>query len=205
MTTADHPSAETTFARHLHVQMTRALRAIPKDARDDVYVVSLGLEPEVPDERRVIATLGWNTVTYLRERQASVGPGARRSCEWSRYGFVQPSAAVIADSKADPTGSDLRYAWLQELGLWYPDQLADVAVTEWDPEIWDRFVALVVNLVSALHKSGELGDIVGHSVPVLLDAPILDEEEGTELNRSANPSEFYDDLDRWSARGLLDG
>jgi hypothetical protein len=95
-------------------------------------------------------------------------------------------------------------AWLEEVGPWYADELRDLAVTDQDPEIWGRFLSLVVDLVRDLPASEELAGIIGHSVPVLLDASALDEAERTELNRSANRTAFHDDLDRWSAKGLLD-
>lgn len=81
--------------------------------------------------------------------------------------YVEPAAADVRSAESDPHGAILRHAWIEELGLWYDDDRADSAVTQEDPEIWDAFIALIVDVVRELHDSGRL------RVPLLIDAEYL--------------------------------
>jgi hypothetical protein len=190
--------------QHVCGQIIAALTEVPAGDRGDLYVVGVELATESPDERRVTATVAWNTRRHLEQRQGASSAQTRSRWEWSRFGFVEPEARVIAGSANDPMGAQLRRAWLEELGLWYADEMSDFAVTDEDPQIWDRFVSLTVDVVRHLHKAGELRSVVGHDVPVLLDAIYVNEDRQIQLNRMANPAVFHERLDRWAAKGLLD-
>ena len=186
------------FRRHIENRLADAVLRVPIDVREELYVVGLWLAPELRDERRVTATMGWNTISDLRRRAAG-DPGAALF-EWSVGNFVQPTAAVVADTLTDPPGAELRRRWLESEGLWYPDDRGDLAVTEEDPEIWDQFLALMVDIVRDWHASGELSRAVGRDVPVFLDAMGEDEDAIRELNRAANPPSLHALVDRWSTK-----
>ena len=55
----------------------------------------------------------------------------------------------------------------------------------------------MVAAAQALHEEGLLEHIIGHDVPVLIDAELGNDRSMRELNRLANPKAFHARTDRW--------
>ncbi len=122
--------------------------------------------------------------------------------EYLASSFAGRDAAIVFSDDYDPAGAELRFAWLDSLGLWYDDDRVDEAVDEEDPEIWEATLQAVVAAAQALHEEGLLEHIIGHDVPVLIDAELGNDRSMRELNRLANPKAFHARTDRWTARGV---
>ena len=78
-----------------------------------MYVVAGELVAEVPDDRKVVATAGWNTRAHLKTVQARAAEATAPYYESTRAGFVAPEAAAVADTERDPAGFELRRRWLE--------------------------------------------------------------------------------------------
>lgn len=194
-------TAHERWMRHLRDAIVETIAGIPAEQRDDVYVIHLTLESPDDDNRRVIATVAWNTNQHLRAKQARAAANRPMRFEWFSLSFAEHRARVIGETDEDV---ELRTQWLKEAGLWYEDEHQDLAVTDQEPDIWDGFVSTIVDIAQALHADGTFERLLGRDVPVLLDTDLDDEDGLRVLNRRANPARFHPQLDRWSQRGLAD-
>jgi len=112
-------TANERWMRHLRTAIVETIAAIPAAQRDDVYAIHLTLESEDEDNRRVIATVAWNTVRHLRAKEARAAADQRLRFEWFPYSFAEPRARVIGATDEDV---ELRTQWLLEAGLWCEDE-----------------------------------------------------------------------------------
>jgi hypothetical protein len=185
------------FEEYAFGRVATALKEVPADQADDVYVVSLWVNDEEDDPRRPTILVGFNTEARVAE---STALGAEEDeARWNFAYWLQNELAVLGDSERDPEGAGLCREWIQKTGLWFSDDDRDGdfdAATERGEEITDKFVALCVRLVRRLHDGGVIERSFGRPVPAVIHE-LEYYDEIADQNRAANPPELIAQFTRW--------
>jgi hypothetical protein len=175
---------------HIYERVNDALETIPRDEREDIYVVSLFVYDEDDDPRKPTITVGFNT-------EADVAVGADDDHEEARwnYAFWRQGELDVLFSEDDQTGRSVRDDAIEASGYTFPgeDDLAREVTTPW-------FVATTVFAVRRLHDAGDIERIFGRTLPVLVHE--LEYYDAIAMqNLAANPPGVADEFVRW-CRGL---
>jgi len=184
------------WVRWLVTSVARSLEHASPEARRDVIVIQFLRDSIGQDRRRTGAWVAWNTDRRLREMQAiASNPAERASMEWNAHAYAEPPRDQIGDPLRDPEGAAALERYVRDTGLWYEDD--ERTGTLHELKLWDACSEALVNAAHALHD-GVLEQLIGRDVPVFLEDNVNGPEHLQELNRRANPPQFYERLDRWS-------
>jgi hypothetical protein len=191
--------ASTSLAGSLALPIEAALRAIPKELRSSIYVVSFFVCDDEDDPRRPTLTVGYNTV----ERWKASIPAASDSAEakWNFAFWLQNELIKFGGDSA--SGAALVGAGVASTGLSYEDADADAAedadfeaCLERGVQITEAFVRECCEVVRRLHASGAVAEIFGRSIPVLVHE--LEVYEGIAgQNEAVNPPGVCAEFAQW--------
>lgn len=202
--------ATVTLSEHMRAKILGALETIPADDRAHVYVVSLYVSDIDDDPRRPTIQVGYNTEHQVAACTPAEGrkpkwPVASDAAEarWNYAFWLQNSLTVIGDEDTDRVGADAREAWAKQRGFWYSDKEEEhdlaAALEKAEPMTYE-FVAMAVEVVRDLHRTGEVVRLFGRAVPLLIHE-LEYYDQIAEQNESANPPDLVADFSRW-VRGL---
>ena len=187
--------ASTSLAGSLALPIEAALRAIPKELRSSIYVVSFFVCDDEDDPRRPTLTVGYNTI----ERWKASIPAASDFAEakWNFACWIQNELIKFGGDSA--SGAALVGAWVASTGLSYSDAEEDAdfeACLERGGQITDTFVEECCEIVRRLHASGAVAEIFGRSIPVLVHE--LEVYEGIAgQNEAVNPPGVCAEFAQW--------
>jgi hypothetical protein len=187
--------AAKSLAERLVPPIEAALRAIPKELRSSIYVVSFFVYDDEDDPPRPTLTVGYNTI----ERWKASIPAASDSAEakWNFAFWLQNE--LIKFGGVSSSGATLVNAWVASTGLSYSDEEEDAdfeACIERGGQITDAFVRECCEVVRRLHASGAVAAIFGRSIPVLVHE-LEEHEEIAAQNEAANPPGVCAEFARW--------
>ena len=177
---------------YIYARTRTALERIPDDERADIYVVSLFVYDENDDPRRPTITVGYNTESAVKQGLTDTDEGEAR---WNFAYFLQNELDLVFDSNSDPEGAELRTKAITAAGYDFPgdDASATEVTTPW-------FVANTVFAARRLHDHGDIEQIFGRSIPILVHE--LEYYDVIAMqNLAANPPGVADDFVTW-CRGL---
>lgn len=187
--------AATSLAKSLVPPIEAALRAIPKELRSSIYVVSFFVCDDEDDPRRPTLTVGYNTT----ERWKASIPAASDSAEakWNFAFWLQNELLKFGGESSSRT--TLVSAWVASTGLSYSDEEEDAdfeACIERGGQITAAFVKECCEVVRQLHASGAVAAIFGRSIPVLVHE-LEEHEEIAAQNEAANPPGACAEFAQW--------
>jgi hypothetical protein len=185
------------FEDYAFETVASALQGVSSDEARDAYVVSLLVYDEEDDPRRPTITVGFNT----ESRVAETTPRASDEAEarWNFAFWLQNELFLLGDSERDPQGAALRREWIEDAGLWYSDDDEERdfdAAMRRGGEITERFVAMAVRVVRALHERSVIERSFGRPIPALVHE-LEYYEQIADQNRAANPSGLVDEFGDW--------
>lgn len=187
--------AATSLAESLVPPIEAALRAIPKELRSSIYVVSFFVCDYEDDPRRPTLTVGYNTI----ERWKASIPAASDSAE-AKWNFAFWLQNEMIKFGGDPSSrATLVGPWVASTGLSYSDEEEDAdfeACIERGVQITERFVRECCEVVRRLHASGAVAAIFGRSIPVLVHELEVYEEIAAQ-NETVNPPGVCAEFARW--------
>jgi len=183
------------LAESLVPPIEAALRAIPKELRSSIYVVSFFVYDDEDDPRRPTLTVGYNTI----ERWKASIPAASDSAEakWNFAFWLQNELIKFGGDSSSRAA--LVSAWVASTGLSYSDaeEEADFdACLERGEQITAAFVQECCTAVRQLHASGAVAAIFGRSIPVLVHG-LEESEEIAAQNEEVNPPGVCAEFARW--------
>lgn len=187
--------ASTSLAGSLALPIEAALRAIPKELRSSIYVVSFFVCDDEDDPRRPTLTVGYNTI----ERWKASIPAASDFAEakWNFAFWLQNELIKFGGDSS--SGAALVGAWVASTGLSYSDAEEDAdfeACLERGGQITEAFVQECCEIVRLLHASGAVTEIFGRSIPVLVHE--LEVYEGIAAqNEAVNPPGVCAEFAQW--------
>src|SRR6201999_274083 len=126
------------------------------------YVVSLLVTDEHDDPTKPTAAVGYNTEAAVA---AAIARGADPAeARWCYDHWLQNDLGTLAAEGANPVGARLRTGWLAELAA----RDGVTPVHEHGDDINDAFMAVLADVVHALHEDGVIRAVFGRPVPVLI-------------------------------------
>ena len=155
----------------------------------DIYVVSLYVYDYDDDPCRPTVTVGYNTESYMNEEleYASDEDEAR----WNYAFWLQNDDFIFG---MDDTADTVRQ-WIINSNFAYC-QVCDTTPIEYESEITEAFVEILVDIVRELHESGFIQETFGHEIPVIIHE-LEYYYEIAEQNICANGIELVEDFARF--------
>ena len=150
---------------------------------------------------RPTLTVGTNTEARVRQALDREHPGSEGEARWNFAFWLQNQLAIVADSEMDSPGAALRERWLQDEGLWLPEEVRDdedawQTVNELGGQVTERFVRLCADTARRLHSAGTIESTFGRPVPVVIHE-LEYYEEIARQTVDANPQGVADDFGAW--------
>jgi len=160
----------------------------------DIYVVSLYVYDDNDDQCRPTVTVGYNTESYLNEQLEFASDEVE--ARWNYAFWLQNDDYVFGKGET----ADIVRRWIINSGFAYC-QACDTTPVEYESEITDAFVEILIDIVRELHESCFIQETFGREIPVLIHELEYYYEIG-EQNIRANGIELVEDFARFC--GYLD-
>jgi hypothetical protein len=149
-------------------------------------VVSLLVYDEEDDPRKPTVTVGFNAEEDVALTVARSWTDEQEA-RWNYAFWRQNELAILCDSRADPDGAALRETWARESGLWYElTEGEDAVFNERGAPLTNAFVQGLVDVVRRMHRNGDVEQIFGRTIPVLIHELEYYDEIAAQ-NLAANP------------------
>ena len=176
---------KTVLTRILVDTIRDALLSIPEDDRRSIYAVSLLVECEDDDPRLPTLTVGFNTVEQWKDTAS--GAVDADEAKWNYAYWLQNEVARIGGRTGDE--ADRIQAFIEDKGLSFTDEDEDEdfeRCSRLGERIVHTFVASALKAVRKLHEDGQVEEVFGRSIPLLVHGLDYDEETAENAG-SSNP------------------
>jgi hypothetical protein len=186
-----------TFQSELEDAIKLALENIPQQDKAGIYAISFFVNDEEDDPRKPTLTVGYNTEANWK---ASTGQASSSDeAKWNFAFWLQNVLLFSGDGKlAEKTNE-----WVKETGLTYTNSEQDTdfdRYMEFGAEITRRFVSVLCEISSQLHKSNFLTAVFGRSIPIIIHELEYYDEIAEQTER-ANPNGLVKEFVDWVKKG----
>ncbi|GMQ57254.1 hypothetical protein AN1V17_16490 [Vallitalea sediminicola] len=164
---------------------------------EDIYVISFCIENINDDYRLPTVTLGYNTISNVKEVKVSAGDF--EEARWNYAFWLQNRELVIGDIYNEINDADKVRGWIKEQGLYFTDEEESKdfdRIVELGEKIIIEFVDIIISVVQKLHSENVIKDKFKRDIPLIIHE-LEYYDEIAEQNIKANPNDVINEFVEW--------